>query len=101
MNAFGKAISGEAKAAQQMAHLLQGVEAKALQAVINLHPADIVLVQHDGFVSTRKLVAKDLSAAVFSATEYRLDFEEKQLKADIDKYFSDRYSEGHSKMEEG
>jgi hypothetical protein len=91
VNAFDKSIPGTAKKAQQMAHLLQGVEAKALQAVINRYPDDIVLVQHDGFVSRQKLDANEASEAIFTATGYRLLLEEKLLAADATGYFSSRW----------
>jgi hypothetical protein len=97
MNAFGKSIPGTAKPAQQMAHLLQGVEAKCLQAAINTYSDDIVLVQHDGFVSTRELDVDALGAAMTAATGYDLKLEGKCLKADAYKYFSSRMPEVHSK----
>lgn len=90
VNAFGKSIAGKASREQKMAHLLQGVEAKALQAVVNRYPDDIVLVQHDGFVSTARLDVNALSEAIFAATGYRLELEERQLKADANKYFESR-----------
>jgi hypothetical protein len=90
LNAFGKSIAGTASQLQKMAHLLQGVEAKALQAVVNRYPDDIVLVQHDGFVSTARLDVNALSDAIFAGTGYRLELEERLLAADADKYFSSR-----------
>ena len=42
-NAFGKRIALTATAAQQFAHLLQGVEAEALQSVIKSEPENIIL----------------------------------------------------------
>ena len=95
-NAFGKSVAGTVKQAPQMAHLLQGVEAKALQAVINLHPDDVILAQHDGFVSSRQLDVVSLSAAIASATGYHLVLEEKCLKADAYKYFESRMGTVHS-----
>ena len=95
-NAFGKSVPGTASKAQQMAHLLQGVEAKALQAVINLHPDDIILAQHDGFVSSRRLDVALLSAAITTATGYHLVLEETRLKADAYKYFESRMGTVHS-----
>lgn len=89
-NAFGKSISGSSKKAAQMAHLLQGVEAKALQAVINLHPHDIILVQHDGFVSCNQLSADALTDAIATATGYHLNLEERVLSFDAFKYFASR-----------
>lgn len=89
-NAFGKTISGKFNKGQQFAHLLQGVEAKALQAVINAYPDDIVLVQHDGFVSKRRLDVDELSTVILSATGYHLYLEEVCLKAVPEIYFATR-----------
>ena len=89
-NAFGKSIPGTTKNEALMAHLLQGVEAKALQAVINEHPDDIILVQHDGFVSSRPLDVGALSKAISAATGYDLKLEERRLVADPVAYFESR-----------
>ena len=87
-NAFGKSISNKSKKEQQFAHLLQGVEAKALQSVINAYPDDIVLVQHDGFVSRKRLDVAEISAVLFSATGYNLHLKEVRLKALPGDYFA-------------
>ena len=89
-NAFGKSIPSTVGPEKQLAHLLQGVEAKSLQAVVNSYPDDVVLVQHDGFVSSRRLDAGVLSAAIAEATGYVLELEESCLKADANKYFLSR-----------
>lgn len=86
-NAFGKSIDGKAKPAEQMAHLLQGVEARALKAAIDLYPSEIVLVQHDGFAATAQLNGQAISEAVFEATGYRLELEESQIQVNPDAYF--------------
>lgn len=86
-NAFGKSIAGNAKPAEQMAHLLQGVEASALKAAIDLYPSQIVLVQHDGFAATAKLDKQAITEAVFKATGYRLEMEEAQIQVSPDAYF--------------
>ena len=86
-NAYGKAISGTDKRAQQLAHLIQGVEAKALMAAIDMHPNDLVLLQHDGFVATRKLYAPAITKAVLQATGYLLELEESQIQVDPDAQF--------------
>ncbi len=62
-NAFGKAIEDKAKTVEQLAHLIQGVEAKALQAAIDLYPNDIVLLQHDGFAASTRLSNKAIVPA--------------------------------------
>jgi len=86
-NAFGKAIGGKTKTVEQLAHLIQGVEAKALQAAIDLYPNDIVLLQHDGFAASTRLSAKAIMDAVFKATDYRLLLEEKIIQVDPDAQF--------------
>jgi len=86
-NAFGKAIEGKAKTVEQLAHLIQGVEAKALQAAIDLYPNDIVLLQHDGFAASTRLSDKTIMDAVFKATGYRLLLEEKIIQVDPDAQF--------------
>lgn len=90
MNAFGKTIAGESNASQLFAHLLQGAEAKALQAVINAYPDEVILVQHDGFVSKSRLDLVALAEAVRTATGFSLSYEEKQLSPDALAYFKDR-----------
>ena len=86
-NAYGKAISGTAKKAQQLAHLLQGAEAKALLVAIDMHPNDLVLLQHDGFVATRKLYVPAITKAVLEATGYLLELEESQIQVNPDAHF--------------
>jgi len=87
-NAYGKAISGKGTTrAQKLAHLIQGAEAKALMTVIEMHPYDLVLLQHDGFVSTRKLCSPDIVTAVFQATGYNLELEESRIQINPDAQF--------------
>ena len=83
-NAFGNAIDGKVKATKRLAHLIQGVEAKALHVAVTLHPNEIKLVQHDGFVSGVQLDRVAISDAVLEATGYRLDLEEAQVWIDFD-----------------
>jgi len=86
-NGFGKAISVKATPVQKLAHLTQGVEAKALQTAINLYPNDIVLLQHDGFAATRRLDDKAIMDAVEQATGYRLKLEEMRIQPNPDAHF--------------
>jgi hypothetical protein len=80
VNTFGKSINaGMHTPTQLLAHLIQGVEAKALKSVIDLYPENIVLVQHDGFSSNKKLHTQTISDAMFDATGYRFDIEEKLI----------------------
>jgi hypothetical protein len=86
-NAYGKAISGTDKRARQLAHLIQGAEAKALMVAIDMHPNDLVLLQHDGFVATRKLYVSAITKAVLQATGYLLALEESQIQVNPDAQF--------------
>lgn len=82
VNDFGKAISVKETPARRLAHLVQGAEAKALNAAIHLYPHSIVLVQHDGFTSTIRLHTRAVEDAVEAALGYRLTLEEEQLQPD-------------------
>ena len=86
-NAYGKAISGTDTRAQQLAHLIQGAEAKALMVAIDMHPNDLVLLQHDGFVATKKLYVPAITKAVLQATGYLLKLEESQIQVNPDAQF--------------
>lgn len=63
----------EADKRQLLAHILQGIEAKALEAMHQLYPTDIVLLQHDGFTASRPLDIDALERAVLERTGYRLE----------------------------
>ena len=58
-----------------MAHLLQGVEAVALEAAVRTCSDHVVLLQHDGFTATRFVEPAMLSKAVLNETGYDLSFE--------------------------
>lgn len=84
VNAFGKSIkAADYTPEQQLAHLIQGVEALALRTCIELHPGEIVLVQHDGFTATKRLEVAPLELAIQQATGYTLKLEEKLVQADL------------------
>jgi hypothetical protein len=61
------------KPRQLLAHLLQGVEAAALEAAHDVSPGEIVLLQHDGFTATSpNLSIEKIEASIFKATGYHL-----------------------------
>jgi hypothetical protein len=62
-----------------MAHLLQGVEAAALEAAVRACPSQVLLLQHDGFSSTDAVDPDHLAAAVLEETGYRLNFEVERI----------------------
>ena len=87
-NAFGKTIKADGHTPeQQLAHLIQGVEAKALRACLKLHPDDIILVQHDGFTATKQLDVAALEVAIETATGYTLKLEMKRVQPDLAEQF--------------
>lgn len=86
-NDFGRAIGSKATAEEKLAHLIQGVEAKALHTVIHMHSGEIVLVQHDGFTANRRLDCRAIEAAIERETGYRLELEEAMVLMHLDDYF--------------
>lgn len=56
---MGKAIGLKAPGNIRLAHIIQGIEAKALRASIRLYSDEVVLLMHDGFVSKRALDVQD------------------------------------------
>lgn len=86
-NDFRKAIICTKTAEKRLAHLIQGVEALALKTVIDMHPEQICLVQHDGWVSPDRLDAGAIEAAVLKTTGYRLELEVERIQIDLDAYF--------------
>ncbi len=71
---------------KRLAHLIQGLEAKALRAAFTLYPDNIMLLMHDGFVSTRQLEIPLIEKAIYDETGLKLEIEHKiiQLPADYD-----------------
>ena len=72
LNAMCKAIALGAPAEERLAHLIQGVEAKALRAIVDLYPDEVVLLMHDGFVAERSLDVPLMERKMFDATGYRM-----------------------------
>lgn len=68
--------------AQILAHLLQGIEAKMLEAVRQIYPKEILLLQHDGFASSVKLDTGKMKQAILTATGYKMAIEEKRIALD-------------------
>ena len=78
-NAYGKWISERESKAQILAHLLQGVEAKMLEAVRMIYPKEIELLQHDGFASSVKLDIGKMVQAIYDATGLHMAIEESRI----------------------
>lgn len=71
-NDMGKRIKLTEPPEKRLAHIIQGVEAKALKAAISIYPDDIVLLMHDGFVSKRSLDVQLIERAIYEQTGYKL-----------------------------
>jgi len=80
-------ISVKAKPNERMAHLIQGVEAYMLRTALRCYPEEIVLLIHDGFVSTKQLDRKQITQAIRDDSGYEMDLSEKQLKLDEKELF--------------
>ena len=78
-NAVGKSINSAQGVPERLAHLIQGVEASMLKVVLDLHGADIVLLQHDGFASRKRLNGALLAQAIHEKTGYSVTLEEHQI----------------------
>ena len=73
LNDIGKPVSLKAKPEVRMAHIIQGIEAMAIRSAIGLYPDEIVLLMHDGFVTTRQIDAEAVERRIFAETGYRLE----------------------------
>ena len=89
-NQFGRSIGGRASDEEILAHLIQGVEATALKTVLDMHPDDIVLLQHDGFTATKELDTEAIEQAVFKATGYQMTLEVERIQMNPDAHFAKR-----------
>jgi len=79
-----KGISVKEDKNKRMAHLIQGVEAFLLRTALRLYPDDIILLLHDGFVSTRQLDKEWIEKEVKDITEYDMELSESQLSMSHD-----------------
>lgn len=74
-NALGKPISCKEPREKILAHFLQGVEAKALDAIISDRGHNIALLLHDGISFYSKQDVVELEKIVLDATGYVIKFE--------------------------
>lgn len=88
VNAMNKRIRLDQGSDKILAHLMQGIEAKALRVAIDLYPIDVVLLMHDGFITTRPVDMVSLEAAVREITGYDLVLTGEQISIPPDLEFS-------------
>jgi hypothetical protein len=67
-----------------MAHLLQGVEAAALEAAVRACPGKVLLLQHDGFTSYEPIDPEILRSAVLKSTGFDLTFDVEQIQMPLE-----------------
>jgi len=72
INDVGKGISKYETLREKLAHIIQGIEAKALRAAHDLHEDDLVLLLHDGFITNNPIDTSALRTLVFDRTDYDL-----------------------------
>jgi len=92
-NAMGKKIvvSNTTKP-QQLAHLLQGVEALVLKTIVTQYNKNILLLLHDGFVSNEELDIKYMEENIKFETGYNLVLESEVIKSPAKAEISKRLS---------
>ncbi len=73
LNAADKWVGNKEPKRVRLAHLIQGVEAKALERAIELYPDDILLLMHDGFVTSGTVDTRLIEREILKATGYRLE----------------------------
>jgi len=78
-NDCGKWINVKEDKAKRMAHLIQGAEAFMLRTAFMLYPNDIILLLHDGFVSTGQLDKERIKKAIKETTGYDMDLSEERI----------------------
>lgn len=79
LNAMHKPISRKEKPERILSHILQGFEAKALNAILETYQEDIILPIHDGFVSRNLLSLTEVERIISSSTGFDLKAEETHI----------------------
>lgn len=83
MNAMGKGISTTKTESKVLGHLLQGMEAKILNIVGEIHSENIVLLQHDGWVTKKPIDRKTTENKIYEATCMRISLSEDVIDPEI------------------
>jgi hypothetical protein len=65
--------------ASEQAHVLQGIEADALLAIVRAYGDQVLLLEHDGFVSRAKLEVAEVQRIVADRTGFDLRLEEAEI----------------------
>jgi len=64
---------------QILAHLIQGIEAKIMNMVIDMYPDKLRLLQHDGFVTSEPVDRKKITDAIYNETGFIMGMSEDRI----------------------
>jgi len=70
VNCRGKACQGNFK--QELAHLLQGMEAELLHLMLAEYGSDMLIIQHDGFAMSHYVDPVEMEATILYLAEYEM-----------------------------
>lgn len=76
LNKKGKDTTPE----QLLAHISQGIEAKAIRSIAKIYPEDIALLMHDGFVSKRALDVPLMEQVILAETGLKLELSQELIQ---------------------
>ena len=85
VNDMGKAIVENAKGMNPrrlLAHILQGCEARCLDAMLEILAPNTIVLQHDGVVTDKACDVDAVSAHIFSKTGWKVKLEQEQLRVE-------------------
>jgi len=88
INDLGKRVALKAKPEIRLAHLIQGIEAKALREVCNLYRVELPM--HDGFVTKDRVDKQKVERMVDNTTGYHLKLEGGKIFPSADRGFPKR-----------
>lgn len=83
-NALGKPIKEDKTREKILAHLLQGIEAQALRAIVQTVPDQVLLLVHDGFVTRKRIKQSDLEAVMLRETGFNLNLSGNKIQISPD-----------------
>lgn len=79
-NVFGTRIECEETPDNaSIAHIIQGYEALILKVVLELHGKSLLLLQHDGFISSSPIDTDQLTQTIFQKTGFNMKLTSKML----------------------
>ncbi|WP_415911924.1 hypothetical protein [Neptuniibacter sp. QD37_11] len=80
-NAMGKFIAGTEQHSKVLAHIMQGLEAKILTIVAGIYPDQIVLLQHDGWVTKAEIDTQIIVDTVVKELDINIQITEQMIES--------------------